>query len=248
MEICVSEPERVLEGHAAWIAAGAQVVRTRSFGANAVSLAAHRLEHRVSEINWAAAQIAREAVRGTGCFVAGCVGPLDLTSARAAEQGIDRREVFSEQMGALMDGGARLILLEGFSDLGEMLLALEVKHSLHHCPVICSLLVDETGVLPDGTNFDRASATLIDAGADVIGINLAGRWDSGQRTFDKVSSEHLTAIFAGVGAPGISLTPEAFAEFAVRLARRGARLIGGGAGLEPRHLSVMVAALREAGL
>src|SRR5476649_2036211 len=93
-ELCVSEPAIVRGIHEGYVAAGARVIETNSFGANAVRLAQHGCEHRVSEINWMAAQLARDVARGKGVYVAGCVGPLGITAEEAEARGIDRHEVF----------------------------------------------------------------------------------------------------------------------------------------------------------
>ena len=59
-EICMSEPDRVRQIHADYIAAGARVIETNSFGANAVRLARFGFEERVQELNRAAAYLAKE--------------------------------------------------------------------------------------------------------------------------------------------------------------------------------------------
>jgi homocysteine S-methyltransferase len=197
-ELCVSDPDRVRGIHEQYLAAGARLIRTDSFGANSVRLAAHGFQHRVSEINWSAAQLARDAAKAHGARVAASIGPLGLSGAQAQERGIDRAEVFSEQMGALLDGGVRIVLLETFTDLEELLIALEVKHSLHHCPVICSLSCDAEGLLRDGIAVGEAWMRLIDAGADLVGVNC-------------IAGEEMIALLAkepGVQAP-ISAFPSA---------------------------------------
>src|SRR5437868_6865698 len=133
-ELCASRPEMVRQVHADYLEAGARIVRTNSFGGNAVRLAKHGCEHRVGELNWLAAQLAGEVVKGTGARVAASVGPLGLPPEES--QRVDRLAIFLEQMGALLDGGARIVCLETFTLLDELLVAVEAKHTLHHCPVI----------------------------------------------------------------------------------------------------------------
>ena len=60
---CVEKPEEVLWLHGAFLEAGADIILTNSFGANAPRLKLHKAEHRVTELNAAAAQLAREAIR-----------------------------------------------------------------------------------------------------------------------------------------------------------------------------------------
>src|SRR5205814_1674336 len=103
-ELCVSEPELVRGIHENYIAAGARLIGTNSFGANAARLERHGLDHRVNELNWSAAQLAKQCARGKNVYVAGSVGPLGITADEASARGIDRDAVFREQIGALLDG------------------------------------------------------------------------------------------------------------------------------------------------
>src|ERR671923_3031274 len=86
-ELCVTEPERIRAIHEEYIAAGARVIQTNTFGANAVRLARFGFENRVAEINRAAVRLARKAARGKNICVAGSVGPLGITAHEAKESG-----------------------------------------------------------------------------------------------------------------------------------------------------------------
>jgi methionine synthase / methylenetetrahydrofolate reductase (NADH) len=251
-ELCVSAPETVRRIHEEYIGAQARLIETNSFGANAVRLARHGLEHRVSEINWSAAQLARDCARGKSVHVAGSVGPLLISAEQAGERGIDRRAVFNEQIGALLDGGAQLIFLETFLDLEELLLALEVKQSLHHCPAICSLACNEEGRLGDGTPLTEAFARLRAQDAEVVGVNCVNGPEAMVRLFGQISVDGHLSAFPNAGRPQFlegrflySTTPECFARSAVQLAGHGARLIGGCCGIAPKHIAAMAEALKE---
>src|SRR5688500_14882278 len=69
-ELCVSESERIRRIHDDYIGAGARVVETNTFGANAVRLERLGLESRVVEINRAGVNVAKKAVRGRRVYVA----------------------------------------------------------------------------------------------------------------------------------------------------------------------------------
>src|SRR5437660_12518468 len=86
-EISLSDPERVRSIHRDYIAAGARVIETNSFGANAARLARFGFEDRVAEITRAAARIAAEAVSCHEVRVAGRVGPLGLRCVAGGEGG-----------------------------------------------------------------------------------------------------------------------------------------------------------------
>jgi homocysteine S-methyltransferase len=249
-ELCVSRPDAVLAVHGAALAAGARVIATNSFGANAVRLAAHGHGRRVSELNWSAAQLAKDAARGTGVHVAGCVGPLGISAAEAEARGVDREEVFTAQIGALLDGGARVILLATFLDLEELLLAVQVKHALHHCPVIASLACPDDGRLPDGTPLSEAFAKLRAAEADVVGINCVNGPAAAVRLLAGLGGHGPLAAFPSAGLPartpgGLAYpaTPQDFADALPALAASGVRLIGGCCGTTPAHLAALAETL-----
>ena len=244
-ELCVAQPALILGIHADYLAAGARILRTNSFGANAVRLARHGLEGRVNEINWQAAQIAKEAAKGTGAYVAGSVGPLGISAGEASERMIDREKSFRTHIGALLDGGVNLIFLETFQDLDELLLALRVKQSLHHCPAVCSLAVRDDGTLPDGTSLEAAFAKLVQNEADILGFN--GSTDP-QAALDvmrrALPKEPPLAVFPKAGTTQNSPTAD-FAEKGLQIIAAGARIIGGCCGTTPAHIAAMAKLLAE---
>jgi homocysteine S-methyltransferase len=240
-ETSVSRPDLVRAIHEQFLNAGARVIETNSFGANAVRLGRFGFENRVNEINWSAAQLAKQCARGKGVYVAGSVGPLGVASG----QGIDRQAVFKEQIGALLDGGVDLIFLETFSDIEEIAIALYVKQSLHHCPVVCSLACTEEGALPSGLPVAEAFAKLRALEADVVGLNCVPNGPGAMlRVFESLPSDGLCAAYPNAGYPA-NTTPEDFAQAACGLAGLGARLLGGCCGIGPTHIAAMVKALAE---
>jgi methionine synthase / methylenetetrahydrofolate reductase(NADPH) len=244
-ELCVSQPDLVRGIHESYLGAGARLIETNSFGANAVRLAQHGCEHRVNELNWTAAQLAQDVAKGKGVYVAGCVGPLGITAEEAAARGIDRHEVFTEQIGALLDGGCRLIFLETFLEADELLIALEAKQALHHCPVVALL----TGNDPE--QFCTAAARVQAAGAEVVGVNCVDG-NHALHLLEGFETNEPLAAFPSAGLPqthdsqlAYPTAPETFAANALALANRGVRLLGGCCGVGPQHIAAMAAALRE---
>ncbi len=251
-ELCVSAPEKILRIHEEYIAAGARVIETNSFGANKVRLEKHGLDDRVNEINWSAARLARDAVRGKGgVYVAASVGPLGITAEQAAERGIDRKAVFMEQVGALLDGGANLIFFETFLDFEELSLALEVKQTLHHCPAICSLACPPEGRLASGMPIVEAFDKLREQGADIVGVNCVFGPNGLLRLLENIPAEGLLAAYPNAGRPKYHegrflyyMTPGYFAEAARGFVAQGANLIGGCCGTRPEHIAALSAALK----
>lgn len=251
-ELCVSQPDLIRGIHEKYLAAGARVIETNSFGANAVRLAKHGLENRVNEFNWSAAQLAKQTARGKNAYVAGSVGPLGVTADQAREHNIDRRKVFQEQIGALLDGGVDLIFFETFSDLDELALALHVKQSLHHCPAVCSMACNEEGRLPSGMLLIEAFEKLHALEADIIGANCVNGPHAMLRLFEKIPLTGPLSAYPNAGYPRYydgrylySTSTDYFAQAARGLAAQGARLIGGCCGIGPQHIAAMVEALRE---
>jgi methionine synthase I (cobalamin-dependent) len=242
-ELCLSKPDMIREVHRAYLAAGARIIETNSFGANAIRLTCYGLAGHVNEINWQAAQLARQS--GKRAFVAGTVGPLGISSATAITRGIDRKECFRTQMGALLDSGVDLIFLKSFQELDELLLALGVKHSLHHCPAICSLTPDENGELRNGMCLEDAFASLARAEADIVGINCGHGPQQALRLVERLAHiEAPLAVFSNAGRSSChesdfrdSISPEYFAETAALMLARDVRILGGCCGTTPAHIA-----------
>jgi homocysteine S-methyltransferase len=247
-ELCASRPEIVRQVHADYLAAGAQVLRTNSFGGNSVRLAKHGCEHRVGELNWLAAQLAVDAVKGTKARVAASIGPLGLPPEES--RSVDRLAIFLEQMGALLDGGVRIVCLETFTLLDELLVAVEAKHTLHHCPVIASVVCDARGMMPDGTPLAEAFARLRAVDVDVVGVNCGTEPAETLAALRIAGIAGLISAFPSAGLPkeeaaGLKfpLGPAECASGARALAEAGVRLIGGCCGQGPAHIAAFTESL-----
>jgi len=250
--LTIDHPDLVSGIHRDYAAAGARVIETNSFGANAVRLSRFGLENRVNEINWSAARLAKEAAKSGGIYVAGSVGPLAITAEEASARGIDREAVFRQQIGALLDGGVDLMIFETFLDVEELELALYVKQSLHHCPAVCSLACTSEGRLPSGEALSEAFVRLRNAGADVVGANCVNGPSAMVRLFRGVQAGGMLSAFPNAGYPRFvegrylyPCAPDYFAAQMRELARLGARFLGGCCGIGPSQIQAMVEALQD---
>ncbi len=253
-ELCLSRPELISSLHADYLAAGAEILTTDSFGANGLKLAAFGFEHRVHEINRAAASVAKSAVAssGTKAWVAGSVGPLGVSEPDAASRGIDREALFREQIAGLLDGGADLILLETFQDPKELQLALRISKTLGKVPVVTLIAVPESGRLPDGTGIAAVLEDLSHNGADVVGLNCVNGPQAMLRLVEKIAPSRPLALFPNAGRPSYQegritygTSPEYFADLGRRMAEAGAVLIGGCCGTSPDHIRALSVAIRD---
>jgi homocysteine S-methyltransferase len=252
-ELCLERPELILEIHSEYLAAGASVITSNSFGANAQKLASFALESKTAEINRRAASLAREAVMEAGkqSWVAGSVGPLGVSGSEAEARGIDREALFREQIAALLDGGCDLILLETFQDPEELLLALQIAKSLGTRPVITLIASPESGRLPGGAWVGDVLETLGNEGADLVGLNCVNGPQAMLRLVEKIAPTRPLAVFPNAGRPfyqegriSYGTTPEYFADLGRRMVESGAALVGGCCGTSPQHIKALSAALK----
>jgi homocysteine S-methyltransferase len=252
-ELCLSQPEKISEIHGAYLRAGAQLITTNSFGANAQKLAAFGLEGKAPQINEAAARLARRAVDDSEAeaWVAGSVGPLGISEGEAADRAIERSVLFREQIGALLAGGADLILLETFQDPDELLLALHVAKSLGDQPVIALVASPESGRLPGGAWIGDVLETLGREGANLVGLNCVNGPQAMLRLVEKIAPTRPLAVYPNAGRPtyqegriGYGTTPEYFADLGRRMAEAGAALVGGCCGTTPLHIQALAASLK----
>jgi homocysteine S-methyltransferase len=251
-ELCVSEPDRIEKIHQQYIAAGARVIETNTFGANAVRLEKFRLEGRVTEINYAAAQLAARAALGKNVYVAGSVGPLGLGRDEAMSRGIDRAQCFREQVSGLLEGGVDLIFFETFMDFEEMEIACRAWQEIDNGLVICSFACAPGGLLSCGLPLVDAFARLRGLGAKMVGVNCLNDPGRMEQLIPKVAAESPLAVYPSAGQPRLhqghfiyDTSPECFAQAARRMVAEGAGLIGGCCGTNPTHIAAISDAITD---
>ncbi len=237
-------PEMVLELHGDYVAAGARVIETNTFGANYTKLQAIGLERKVREINLQGALLARRAA-GDSLFVAGSVGPLVRIKGEERELSADETlAIFREQCQALAEGRVDLFILETFSDPGEVRLALAAAKETG-LPVIASMAYLEGGRTAAGAEVEGITAELSAAGADLIGVNCGAGPLEVLRNITRMArvTDLPLAAYANSGFPEYvdgryiyRATPEYFADMALEMAQAGASLIGGCCGTTPEHI------------
>src|SRR5260370_4445277 len=138
-ELNLTAPDLVRSIHAEYVRAGAEIVETNAFGAAAHKLSQHGLEGRLREINIAAARLAREAV-GDKAYVAGAIGPLGLRIEPYGPTSFEEaKDLFKEQVAALLEGGVDLFLVETFSDISEIQQAIRAVRELCDLPLFAQM-------------------------------------------------------------------------------------------------------------
>jgi 5-methyltetrahydrofolate--homocysteine methyltransferase len=242
-------PERVEEVARAYVEAGSQVILTNTFGANRLTLARHRLDDRMAEINRAGVEISRRAAAGRAKVFAS-VGPSGVVLMMGDTPPEQVQDAFTEQVRVLAEAGADAIVLETFSDPVELRLAIAAVRQTGLPSIAC--LVFDCGKNHDrtlmGTTPEQAAAALTEAGADVIGSNC-GQGIAGFvgicRRLRAVTDKPLW-MKANAGLPKIvddktvySQSPEQFAAVVPELIAAGANFVGGCCGTSPDFVAAV---------
>ena len=163
-------PESVVAVHAGFIAAGAELIETNTFGANRRKLARVMLEDAFEELNSAGVRLAREAreVSGRDVFVAGSIGPLgELEVFEPAEHG----PLYAEQARVLEGRGVDLFMVETFFDLDELVVAVDAVRSVSSLPIVALLTFDDEAEVTGGVGASAAAARLAALDVAAIGTN-----------------------------------------------------------------------------
>ena len=259
--LSVSRPDIVKQVHLDYFEAGADVVETNTFGCNRFVLAEYGLENKVKELNLAAVKLAREAAAQVSSparprFVAGSVGPTN--KALFVTGGVTFNEfadAYYEQMEALMEGGADLLLVETAHDISNVKAALAAASGLfskqgRRLPVIVSVTMDRKNAMLSGQNTEAVCVTLEHFPLMALGFNCStGPKDLGLRleTLSKVSRFPFFAM-PNAGLPDengkYNETPEEFAATMKKYAASGLLSFAGGCcGTGPGHIKALAAAL-----
>jgi methionine synthase I (cobalamin-dependent)/5,10-methylenetetrahydrofolate reductase len=258
-ELNLTAPALVERLHREYLAAGADIIETNTFGANRLRLAALGLDRRVADLNAAGVRLARAARDATTptAFVAGAIGPagqplepvgvVSLAEARAA---------FAEQAAALAEAGVDLLILETFSDLRELREAILAARAACDLPLVAQMSFTADGRTPTGETPEEVAQALDALGAEVVGVNCGVGPQVALdvvRGMAAVTQRPLVAQpnagFPGrVGGRIIYLsTPQYFADYARRFVASGASLVGGCCGTTPDHIRAMRQALAARG-
>jgi 5-methyltetrahydrofolate--homocysteine methyltransferase len=264
--LVLSRPDVIRQIHAAYLAAGCEVIETNTFRSNRLALREYGLADRVREINQAGAALAREVAdtfgRDTGIprLIVGNMGPSGLLPS-AADPALahitfqELAEVFAEQAEALATGGVDLLLLETQQDILEVKAAVYginrfFESSGQRLPLQVQVTLDTTGRMLLGTDIAAALAILEPLDLEVIGLNCSTGPDYMKEPIAYLTSHTRKPVCAvpNAGLPlninGVATYPlepqplaESLADFVATL---GVRAVGGCCGTTPEHLRAVV--------
>ena len=245
----LSKPEVLEEIASLYLAAGAEIVTTNTFGASPLKLKHFSLDKEVEAVNRSAVEAARKAVSDKA-YVSGCVGPTGKMLMPYGDA--EPEEVYAgyrRQISALLAAGIDAVFVETMNDLNEAVLAVEAARSLDSkIPILATVTFKKN---PQGyftlmgASPKDAAAALEKAGADIVGSNCgqgAAQMVEIAREFKKHAHVPV-AIQSNAGLPVPSQggdvypeTPDFLAARAEELLGLGVQIIGGCCGTGPEHI------------
>ena len=249
---CVTRPDDVLDIAKNYIASGADMVESNSFGGTSFKLEHFKLSNRVAEINEASARISKQAA-GPDNWVIASIGPTGKMLVMGEVTEAELYESFKEQAVALAKGGADALCIETMSAIDEAAIAIKAARDNTQCEVICTFTFDKTiqgeyrtmmGVSPA-----EAVEAAIAAGAHIVGTNCGNgieRMIEIVAEMRTVSKDIPILVHANAGLPqnidGKDVFPESPADMAKNvpaLIKAGANIIGGCCGTTPAHIKAI---------
>ena len=262
-EVWVLErPQEIVRLHRDFLAAGADIILTSTFGATALRLEAAggpALAARAAEVNRRAVELARQAAAEAGrpdALVAGSIGPTgQLLKPFGPLEEAAAEEAFAGQAQALVDAGVDLLVVETQFDLGEARAALRAARRVSgDTPLVCSFSYDRGTRTMMGVRPSQMAGEMQGL-ADVLGINCGRSLEDNFKALGELrAATGLPVWFKpnaglpevdGQGRSVYSVTPEQVGAQAPEWVKAGAQVVGGCCGTSPEHLREIARAARR---
>ena len=239
--LCLTNPKEIAEVHAAYVAAGAEVATTNTFGANALKLGEAAT---VREIFTAAIECARASgVR----YVAADIGPTGALLQPMGTLSFDEAyELFRAQVEAADAAGADLFIIETMADLAETKAAILAAKEHSDLPIFVTMTFGEDGRTFLGTTPEVAAITLSALGVDALGINCSlGPKDVApliERMIPWASCPVMAQANAGLpclhdGVTSFDVSPDDYAQAVAVMLDAGVTIVGGCCGTTPEFIT-----------
>jgi 5-methyltetrahydrofolate--homocysteine methyltransferase len=273
--LVLTQPALIEQIHRQYLDAGADIIETDSFNANAFSLADYGLEGLVERINRAAATVARRAAdaamaatHGRRCWVAGSMGPTSKSLSMAADldAGADTSTTatfdalvatYTDQAYALIDGGVDALLVETVFD------GLNAKAAVYACrramekamrrvPIMVSATLTESSRTLSGQTVEALVASVAHAEPLSVGLNCGFGTDGMVPYLDRLQPmPYAVSLYPNAGLPNAlgeyEETPQTMAAKLRPLLRAGLiNIVGGCCGTTPEHIAAIAAEVATA--
>jgi len=260
--LVVTRPDVIREIHASYLAAGADVIETNSFGASSLVLGEFGIPERARELNLAAARLAKAVAKEYSTaekprFVAGSIGPTTKLPS-LGHIGYDAMlATYVEQVEALIEGGVDVLLIETSQDILQTKIAIAACHDAMRrtgvtLPIQAQVTLQEGGAMLLGTEIGAALTILESLRPDIVGLNCA----TGPKEMNdsvRFLCQNATmpiSVLPNAGLPRsvndkafYDLTPESLTEYQRRfITEYGVSIIGGCCGTTPEHIRQLAVA------
>ena len=257
--VLLSQPETVLEISREFLAAGADILHTNTFGGSPLKLADYGLEDKTEEINLTAAEILREAAADKA-IVAGSCGPSGRFMEPYGEvPEAEMRQNFRRQVKALVEGGIDVLTVETMMDVREAVVVIQTAKEIAADMVIMACMTfEETPrgfYTVMGNSIEEAANLLEQAGADIVGSNCGDGIEKMVKIAQVLGSiTSLPVIIqSNAGRPEAGRSgliypesPDFFAEYVSELLESDVSIIGGCCGTTPQHIRAIRAVVDKA--
>jgi 5-methyltetrahydrofolate--homocysteine methyltransferase len=253
----LDRPDAILELEKAFVAAGADVLLTCTFGGTRLRMQGARHADEVIQVNRRAVELARQAAAtGTGVMVAGSMGPVgQLLIPYGPITREEARAAFAEQAAALAQAGADLIVIETHFALEEATAAFEGARSAADLPIIVSFSYDRGARTMMGVRPTDVIRKFKSMGAALVGANCGTTLKNARSVIEEYAgAEAGFPLWAkpNAGLPRLEgtrtvydVTPAEMGRFAKQCLGLGARVVGGCCGSTPEHIAAIAQAVKE---
>src|SRR6184192_845441 len=256
--LVLTRPDVIREMHEGYLAAGADIIETDTFGGTRIVLAEYGLENRVREINATAARLARETCARFETpdrprFVAGSMGPGTKTISVTGGVTFDQvTAAYAEQTAGLLEGGADVLFLETQQDTLNVKAALlgideGAARAGRSVPVVLSVSIETMGTMLAGQSIEAVYVSVAHRDLLAMGLNCATGPDfmtDHLRTLAQLS-RFPVSCFPNAGLPDeegrYNETPAIFVRKVERFLAEGwVNIIGGCCGTTAEHVRALV--------
>ena len=257
--LVLTRPDVIEKIHRDYLSAGADIIETNTFGGTRIVLAEYGLQDKVYEINFAAAQLARQAADALSTarrprFVAGSMGPGTKTISVTGGVTFDEvRSAYTDQTIALVEGGVDVLYLETQQDtlnVKASLLGIDdaFAHLGRSVPAVLSVSIETMGTMLAGQTIEALYVSMAHRDLLAIGMNCATGPDfmtDHLRTLAEISRFPIS-LFPNAGLPDeeghYNELPEMLARKVERFCAEGwVNIIGGCCGTTAGHIRMLAA-------
>ncbi len=250
-DLVMDKPEPLIELTRMFVAAGADLILTCTFGGTSLRMGDSQFAGQVGEINYRAAGIARQAAaKRDGVIVGGSMGPTgQLLQPYGPLEPRQVRDAYQEQAKALNAGGVDLLVIETMFSLEEADAAYEAARAVTNLPVVVSFSYDRGARTMMGVKPADVISHFSKKGVDLVGANCGTSLESMEqvlREYREARPDMPLWIKPNAGLPrlvnGVShydVTPEMMGQAALKFVGMGAQVIGGCCGNTPDHVAAI---------